>query len=972
MLQLIALHLVAALAAPALVSRFGRRAFLPLALVPGSAAIWALIRLGDVLAGEVPLQSVAWVGSLNMHLTFRLDGLAWLMVLLVGGIGALALVYCAWYFASGAKFLGRFSGIFLAFAGSMLGLVTTDNTLALYTFWELTTVFSYLLIGHYFTRKGSRRAGMQAIVVTTFGGLAMLAGFLVLGAVPGGSFSLSELVGAPPAGTAVAVAIVCILVGALSKSALVPFHFWLPGAMAAPTPVSAYLHAAAMVKAGVYLVARLAPGFAELDAWRWIILVSGSVTMLIGGYRSLKQHDLKLLLAFGTVSQLGFLILLVGQPHQAVALAGLALIGAHAMFKAALFLTVGVIDAAAGTRDLRHLSGLGRNLRWAAVPGFLATFSMVGLPPFAGYVGKEAVLEALTHDVGAHEIAVLAVVVAGSVLTFAYGMRFLWGAFARKPGVEETRLDREAPGLFVPGVVLAVLGLATGLVPGLGERLFERYAGTYPAGEPGHLTLWGGIGPALLLTIVVIAAGAGLFAARHPVERLQGAVSLAPDSDRLYRTMMRRLDRGAVAVTSYTQRGSLPVYLGTILLVTVGAVSIALIGSGAGIGPVRAFDVPAQALLAGVIVLGAILTARARRRLKAVVLMGITGYGVVVLFALHGAPDLALTQALVETIALVVFILVLRRLPAYFSNRPLKRSRWWRAVLAAGVAIMTMALALIIPNVRTVDPVSVLFPDEVYEYGYGRNIVNVALVDTRAWDTMGEIAVLLAAATGVASLVFVRARSGQVDRIRDRRPSLPTARVNGDPGQRSRTWLPAGAAIPLARRSVILEVATRLLFHTMLLFAVFLLLSGHNAPGGGFVAGLVVGVALTVRYLAGGRYELGEAAPILPGLLLGSGLFLSAGVGAVPLFFGGTVLQSVAIDLDLGILGELHLVTSLFFDIGVFLLVVGLMLDVLRSLGSEIDRQGEASGAVQPDIAHDSPRATTDDADPVPSEGGRA
>ncbi len=984
MLQLIAVHLLAALAAPALVSRFGRRMFLPLALVPGSAAIWALTRLGDVLAGEVPVQSVSWVGSLDMHLTFRLDVLAWLMVLLVGGIGALVMIYCAWYFATGAKFLGRFAGIFIGFAGAMLGLVTTDNTLALYTFWELTTVFSYLLIGHYFTRKGARRAGMQAIIVTTFGGLAMFAGFLILGAMPGGSFSLSGLVREPPAGTAATVAIVCILVGALTKSALVPFHFWLPGAMAAPTPVSAYLHAAAMVKAGVYLVARLAPGFAEMDAWRWIILITGSATMLIGGYRSLKQHDLKLLLAFGTVSQLGFLILLVGQPNQAVALAGLALIGAHAMFKAALFLTVGVIDASAGTRDLRQLSGLGRNLRGAAIPGFLATFSMVGLPPFAGYVGKEAVLEALTHDGGAYESALLAVVVVGSVLTFAYGMRFLWGAFARKPGVADTQLDREAPGLFVPGVVLALLGLGAGLLPGLGERLFERYATTYPAGEPGHLTLWGGIGPALALTVVIVAVGLGLFAARGLVERAQDAVILGPDADRGYRTLMRRLDQAAVSVTSATQRGSLPGYLGIILVVTVGAASMALLSSGVQIGEVRLFDSPAQLLVAGIIVIGAILTAQARRRLKAVVLLGVTGYGMVVLFALHGAPDLALTQALVETIALVVFILVLRRLPAYFSNRPLRSSRWWRAALGALVGLLAMALVLIVPAVRVDEPISVLFPDEAYGYGYGRNIVNVTLVDIRAWDTMGEIAVLLVAATGVASLVFLRTRAGRVERVRDRGTSEPqvwpsqledsASTLRPTPGmstpRRARSWLTAGGTLSPTRRSVIFEVATRLLFHTMLVFAVFLLFSGHNAPGGGFVAGLIVGIALTVRYLAGGRYELGEAAPILPGVLLGTGLFLSAGVGAVPLFFGGVVLQSVKIDLDLGILGEVHLVTSLFFDIGVFLVVVGLMLDVLRTLGAEIDRQGEATGTATPDIAHDSPRSSADDSSPLVGTGG--
>ena len=981
MLQLLALHLVVAMAAPALVRGWGRKAFLPLALVPGSAAVWAVISTPAVLDGEGPRLHVEWIPALGMSLDFRMDVLTWLMVILVGGVGALVLFYCAWYFSTEAKFLGRFAGVFIAFAGAMLGLVTTDNTLVLYTFWELTTVFSYLLIGHYFDRKGARRAAMQAIIVTTFGGLAMLIGFILLGQTAGGSYSLTALVASPPAatGTLVPVALVLVLVGALSKSALVPFHFWLPGAMAAPTPVSAYLHAAAMVKAGVYLVARLAPGFAEVPVWRWSILALGSATMLLGGYRALRQHDLKLLLAFGTVSQLGFLVLLVGQANRGIALAGLVLLGAHAMFKAALFLTVGVIDAAAGTRDLRELSGLGRTLPWAAVPGVLATLSMVGLPPAAGYVAKEATLEALTQGQGPADVVLLVVVVLGSILTFAYGMRFLWGAFGRKKGVPTSTVDREAAGLFISPNLLAVAGVVAGLFPMIGQTLLSPYADTYPAGEAGHLILWGGFGTPLLLTGVVVVGGVLLAVGRTGVERVQDALHLGPDADRTYRGMMRRLDRFSAAVTFYTQRGSLPVYLG-IILVTM----VVLVGGSAIIGGLRPsgyryWDTPVQGIVAIVIIIGAFLTARSRRRLKAVVLLGITGYGVVVLFALHGAPDLALTQALVETVTLVVFVLVLRRLPAYYSNRPLAASRWWRAILAVLVGLTVSFLALVAPTVRVDRPISELFPEEAYEFGYGRNIVNVTLVDIRAWDTMGEISVLLVAATGVASLVFLRTRAGAVERVRDLDPTKPSVwsdlpdrgaalrRASTDEGAerprrgRGRQWLTGGASLAPQRRSVIFEVATRLVFHTMLLFAVFLLFSGHNAPGGGFAAGIVAGIALTVRYLAGGRYELGEAAPLLPGALLGGGLFLSVGAGVVPLFFGGVVLQSTKVVLQLGVLGDVNLVSTLFFDIGVFLVVVGLVLDILRSLGAEVDRQGEAEGRALPDVAHDSPRTASDD-----------
>lgn len=310
----------------------------------------------------------------------------------------------------------------------MVGLVTADDMLLLFVFWELTTVFSYLLIGHYADRKASRRAAMQAIVVTTAGGLAMLVGVVILG-VQGGTFRLSEIIAEPPTGGAVTAAIVCILAGAASKSALIPLHFWLPAAMAAPTPVSAYLHAAAMVKAGVYLVARFAPAYSDTTVWRTIVIVLGVGTLLVGGYRALRQHDLKLVLAFGTVSQLGLIILLVGLGTRSAALAGLAMIGAHAMFKASLFLVVGVVDAATGTRDLRRLTGVGRALPLTALAGGLATASMIGLPPLAGYVAKEAALEALLHGEGPGwvDAVVLIGVVVGSMFTVAYGIRFFWG-----------------------------------------------------------------------------------------------------------------------------------------------------------------------------------------------------------------------------------------------------------------------------------------------------------------------------------------------------------------------------------------------------------------------------------------------------------------------------------------------------------------------------------------------------------------
>lgn len=999
MLLLLTVHLAAAVVAPTLVRLFGRRAFWVLALAPASAAAWALTWTQQVQAGNGPVEQVEWIPALGLELTFRLDTLSWFMTLVVGGVGALVLIYCAGYFSATAHGLGRFGGVFVAFAGAMLGLVVADDMLLLFVFWELTTVTSYLLIGHYADRKASRRAAMQAIVITTAGGLAMLVGVVLLGE-SAGTYRMSEVIADPPGGTVATVAVVCLLLGAATKSALLPFHFWLPAAMAAPTPVSAYLHAAAMVKAGVYLVARFAPAFATAPVWRWTIVVLGCGTLLLGGYRALRQHDLKLVLAFGTVSQLGLLVLLVGLGTQATALAGLAMVGAHAMFKAALFLVVGVVDAATGTRDLRRLSGVGKELPLTAIAGGLATASMIGLPPFAGYVAKEAGLEGLAHlDEGAVGPIVLAAVAVGSALTVAYGLRLWWGAFATKPAVvpehvapdagDGPRLDEGAepdatpapithPTLLLvwPAMILAVLGVAVALLPQLGEHLLAPYADTYPLGEPGHLVLWAGVTPVLWLTIGILGAGALLFLARARVERWQSGLYTGPEADSVYRKFMRRLDDFAADVTAVTQRGSLPLYLGIILIVFVGSVATVLITQTSVPEAVRRWDHPGQLAFAAVAVTSAVLAARARRRLKAVILLGIGGYAVAGLFLLHGAPDLALTQVLVETVTLVVFVLVLRRLPPYFSDRPLAASRWVRLGVGLAVGLTVAGIALVVPGARVHAPVSEHFAEEALEFGGGKNIVNVTLVDIRAWDTMGEISVLLVAATGVASLVFLSRRAGAIFRAGDapddravwggsedpmaalRRPTASDVRGQPSSATRDRQWLSAGRTLAPQRRSVIFEVVVRLLFHTMLVYSIYLLFSGHNAPGGGFAAGLVTGIALIVRYLAGGRYELGEAAPVQPGLLLGLGLFLSAGVGLVAQLAGGSVLQSWILDIHVPVIGDIHLVTSLFFDIGVYLVVVGLVLDILRSLGAEIDRRAETG---EDDARVESPHTTDEE-----------
>lgn len=948
MLALVVLHAVAAVVAPALVRRLGARAFLALGLAPLVGVVWALAQTATVLDGGRVAEVRPWVPALGLELAFSLGALQWLMTLVVCGIGVLVMAYCTWYFRDDAPGLPGFAVAFTAFVGAMLGLVVADDLLLVFVFWELTTVFSFLLIGFDPTSRSSRLAAIQALVVTTLGGLVMFVGMLLLG-LEAGTLRISAILADPPSGPATTVAVLLVLVGALTKSAQVPFHFWLPGAMAAPTPVSAYLHAASMVKAGLYLVALLAPAFAGVPGWHLVLLTLGTMTMLAGGWRALRQNDVKLVLAHGTVSQLGFLTVVLAIGSRTAALAGLGMLLAHALFKATLFMVVGIVDKLSGTRDLHRLSGVGRQRPVLLVVGCLAAASMAGLPPLLGFVGKETVWAALLELADGETPGVpawagwlvLVGLVAGSVLTAAYSARWVWGTFAAKPGVEATALAPLATPFVVPPAVLAGLGLALGFAGAAVTAVVAPYADTLPArGHDEYLALWHGLELPLLLSALALGGGALVFRANAAVCRLQHRLAPPVSAEGAYRYAMRAVDRSAVEVTGAFQRGSVSFYLAIILAVVLAvpgsALVVALLTRDVPL-QVSWWDRPAQALVAVVMVVAAVMTVRSRRRLRAVVLAGVCGYGCAVIFLLHGAPDIALTQVLVETVTLVVFVLVLRRLPDYFTDRPLRVTRFGRMALAAGVGAAVAGFLLVAGTDRSATPVSAAFAQMAYDFGYGRNVVNVTLVDIRAWDTFGEISVLVVAATGVASLIFLDSRSASIRRVFDIPYPEGVEKQTTGPGRR--VWLPGPRTLSPDRRSIIFEVVTRLLFHTVMVFSVYLLLAGHNLPGGGFAAGMVAGLALMVRYLAGGRYELDEAAPVDAGVLIGTGLFVAALSGLGPVAFGGAVLQTADVYVPVPLLGEVHLVSSVGFDVGVYLVVVGLVLDLLRTFGARLDRQ---------------------------------
>ncbi|EIE98605.1 hydrogen gas-evolving membrane-bound hydrogenase subunit E [Saccharomonospora glauca] len=768
MLVAILAHFAVAALLPAVARRWGRVAFVVGGVLSAATlAILLLFHSGGAFGdpGDAVEQTVAWAPSIDLEITLRIDSLSVLMSLLVSGIGALVLFYYACYAKPGDKNIGRNSTLLVTFAGAMLGLVLVDDVFSLYLFWELTTVCSFLLVGGDGTTKRSRRSATQALLVTAAGGLSMLLGLILL-ATAAGTVRVSEIVADPPSpGPMVSVAVVLVLAGAFTKSAQFPFHFWLPAAMVAPTPVSAYLHAAAMVKAGVYLVARFAPGFSAMPAWWVPVVVLGLWTMLLGAVRALRQNDLKTLLAFGTVSQLGFLMVLVGSGGFVSALAGATLILAHGLFKSTLFLVTGVIDKRAGTRDLRHLSGLGR--RWPLLAGVaaLAAASMAGVPPLLGFVGKETVLEAFLHgDVLGRGVSTIVLVglVIGSALTAAYSLRFLVGAFGTRPDVEPTAVDRPGALFVAPILVPATASLVLGLVPSWVEVLAGRYAEAYPLGEERyHLALWHGVNVPLLLSAAILVAGYGAYKATWVLRRFAGRLPRALQAEPSYQATMGALDRSARWLTGRLQVGSLPVYLGVIIVTMSLAPTLGLLGGVGEQTALRFADSWIQPVLVVVMLAAAGAVVLTRRRLTAVLLTGLVGYSIGALFVVEGGVDLALAQFLVESLTLVVFVFVLRRFPARFGqDRPRPRGvRWIKATIAAVGGTVVAVLAVIVSGARSG------LPETSREYiaraepeAGASNVVNAIIVDFRAFDTLGEVTVLAVAAIGAASLILAAHR----------------------------------------------------------------------------------------------------------------------------------------------------------------------------------------------------------------------
>ncbi|MDQ7842778.1 MAG: putative monovalent cation/H+ antiporter subunit A [Armatimonadota bacterium] len=753
---------ILAAAAPWLARWWGRTAGWLLSFLPVALAIYLGLQLPMITEGRPQFARFSWVPALDVGLSLYLDGLSLLFALLITGIGSLIVIYSGGYLA-GHPHRHRFYAFMLMFMASMLGLVLADDVIALFVFWELTSLSSYLLIGFDHERPAARAAALQALLVTGLGGLALLAGVLMLGSVAG-SFELSTILarGETVRGQPLArPAMLLILVGAFTKSAQVPFHFWLPNAMEAPTPVSAYLHSATMVKAGVYLLARLNPLFAGMEGWSSSVTTIGAATMITGAVLAMMQVDLKRILAYSTVSALGLLTMLLGFGTEAAAAAAMVFLLAHALYKGALFLVAGVVDHETGVREITGLAGLGRVMRMTALAAGLSALAMAGLPPFLGFIGKELVYETTLHVPGGRA--------AWTTVTMAWSI--LYVAIAVISGIAPFVGPRIAPAstrhdgpvtLWLGPLVLGALGLAMGVAPGtVAQPLVEPAAAAVAPGSADvSLALWHGVNPGLALSIAGLLGGLAIYTAQGALRpALDGATRLLPwGPARAYEAGLDGLNRAAVAQTRVLQSGYLRYYL--LLIVLAAAVTgwYTLLRSGVAGGPLRWEWGDArfhELVLAALIIAAAAWAARSPSRLGAVASLGVTGYGVALIYFIFGAPDLAITQFLVETLTVILFVLAFYHLPRFaVLSHPAARLRDAAVAVAAG-GLMTLLVVAAAGSGAT-RAVSAYFAENSLLLGHGRNVVNVILVDFRALDTLGETVVLAVAGIGVYVLLKLR------------------------------------------------------------------------------------------------------------------------------------------------------------------------------------------------------------------------
>ena len=958
----------------ALASRLGRsHSAWAAAAVTLASMLWLAPSLHLPFAGTTLVQQHGWMPALGLDLAFRLDGLALLFAGLILGIGLLIVLY-ARYYLSERDSMGRFYSYLMLFMGSMLGIVLSENLIQLLIFWELTSLSSFLLISYWQHREEARQGARMALAVTGLGGFAMLGGFLLLGHIVG-SYELSvvlasgDLIRAHPL---YLPTLLLVLLGVFTKSAQFPFHFWLPHAMAAPTPVSAYLHSATMVKAGVFLLARLYPALSGTPEWFWLVSGAGLATLLLGAYTALFKHDLKGLLAYSTISHLGLITLLFGLSTPLAAVAGVFHIINHATFKASLFMAAGIIDHEAGTRDMRRLNGLWKYMPYTATLAMVAAAAMAGVPLMNGFLSKEMFFAELVHVSGSHiggwllpTLATLA-----GAFAVAYSIRFIHDVFFNGEPVDLPHTPHEPPRwMKVPVEILVVLCLVVGIAPALtvAPLLAVAAQDTLQTALPEYsLAIWHGLNPALMLSVLATLGGVTIYLLRRPLFGWHERYIDKIDARIPYNALLDRLVGLSRSVTRMIDSGSLQ---RQVFLMLAAALALGIAPWLYGATPLRGTrdGLPLDAVsltAASALIVATLATVWLhRQRFVALITIGVVGLVVSLTFVKFSAPDLALTQLSVEIVTIVLLLLALYFLPQH-AEPERSRARLWRdgviALLAGGG---TAALAWGVMT-RPYETIAGYFLENSVPGGGGSNVVNVILVDFRGYDTLGEITVLALAGLGILAML--------------QGLQLPAPSRDGA----GRTW-------DADAHPAIMATLTRVLLPLALLVAAFILLRGHNQPGGGFIAGLVTAVALIVQYLANGAEwtnqrmrappptplspdvgsplpnplprageganagptptasppppqpspQMGEGANAGPTPIYDShplivwGLGIAGFTGLASWLFGYPYLTSTHGHLHWPLVGEFELASAMAFDLGVFLVVVGATLMILTKLG---------------------------------------
>ena len=936
------------------------RPFAAAAATTALALALAISRFGDVAAHEVLRTDYEWLPAFGLDLVLRMDGLAWVFTIMVLGIGLLVLLY-ARYYMSPRDPVARFFAYMLTFMGAMLGVVLSGNLIQLVVFWELTSLASFLLIGYWQSRNDARRGARMAFTVTTTGGLCLLAGALVLGHIVG-SYDLDAVLSAGErirAHDLYLTALVLVVLGALTKSAQFPFHFWLPHAMAAPTPVSAYLHSATMVKAGVFLLIRLWPALSGTEAWTWLLGGAGVCTLLIGSFFAIFQHDMKGLLAYSTISHLGLITVLmsIGTPLSVVAAVFHTM--NHAIFKASLFMAVGIVDHETGTRDMRLLRGLRRAMPYTAALAIVASAAMAGVPLLNGFLSKEMFFAETTFVSADRYVQLglpLLATIAGA-FSVAYSLRFILQVFFGPPATDLPREPHEPPRwMLLPSALLVLMCLLVGIVPSLTVGPFLATAAQSILGEnmPEYsLAVWHGFNLPLAMSLVATTAGVLLYLALRAHQRANpGRVPFIYRLDGR-RTFEALLDGSSVAAAWLLRWVSSARLQVQMVLIVVGTLFVAWLPLRAGgwlDGAERLTPVdPVFALLwivGGTCALAAAFQAK-YHRLASLALAGGAGLITCLTFVWFSAPDLALTQLSVEVVTLVLLLLGLRWLPRRIVQDDeeslkatlLARGRRLRDLLlavAAGTGMSALAYS-VLARPQT-NPISSYFVDRALPDGGGTNVVNVILVDFRGFDTFGEITVLgIVALTVYALLRRFRPATESAD--------IPRQQMDQDGGIPDapdiKSVVPAGSMMVPA-------VLVRLLLPVAALISVYFLLRGHNQPGGGFVGGLIFATSVILQYMVGGVYWVESRSRLNPQNWIGIGL-LCAGIAAVSAWLAyKPFLAALAWDIALPLIGHVHVSSVLLFDLGVYMLVVGSTVLVLVALAHQSLRaQRKAAAELQ-------------------------